>query len=55
MPPRRTCCAAWRSGAFEPLLDGTNADRVIKVGDWIVECGSGDALLKRFGQSSGLA
>ena len=29
------------------LLDGADADRLTDVGDWIVECGSGDELLER--------
>ena len=37
------------------LLDGVDADRLIDVGDWIVECVSGDELLDRVGQASGLA
>ncbi len=37
------------------LLDGADADRLIEVGDWIVECGSGDELLERLRQASGLA
>ena len=37
------------------LLEGADADRLIDVGDWIVECGSGDELLERVRQASGLA
>ena len=37
------------------LLDGADADRLIEVGDWIVECGSGDELLERLRQPSGMA
>ena len=37
------------------LLDGADADRLIEVGDWIVECGSGDELLERLRQAGGLA
>ena len=29
------------------LLEGAHADRLIEVGDWIVECGSGGELLER--------
>ena len=36
------------------LLDGADADRLIEVGDWIVECGSGDELLERLRQASDL-
>ena len=36
------------------LLEGADADRLIDVGDWIVECASGDELLGRVGQASGL-
>ena len=28
-------------------LDSADADRLTDVGDWIVECGSGDELLER--------
>ena len=34
------------------LLDGFDADRLIDVGDWIVDCASGDELLDRVGQAS---
>ena len=37
------------------LLEGADADRLIDVGDWIVECSSGDELLERVRQASGLA
>ena len=37
------------------LLEGADADRLIDVGDWIVDCASGDELLDRVGQVSGLA
>ena len=37
------------------LLEGADADRLIEVGDWIVDCASGDELLDRVGQASGLA
>ena len=37
------------------LLEGADAGRLIDVGDWIVECGSGDELLERVRQASGLA
>ena len=37
------------------LLEGADADRLVDVGDWIVECGSGDELLERVRQASGLA
>ncbi len=37
------------------LLDGADADRLIEVGDWIVECSSGDELLERLRQAGGLA
>ena len=37
------------------LLDGADADRLIEVGDWIVECGSGDELLERLRQAGELA
>ena len=43
---------AQRLGA---LLDSTDADRLIDVGDWIVECSSGDELLERVRQAGGLA
>ena len=33
------------------LLDGADAARLIEVGDWIVECGSGDELLERLRQA----
>ena len=36
------------------LLAGAEADRLIDVGDWIVECGSGDELLERVRQAGGL-
>ena len=36
------------------LLEDADADRLIEVGDWIVECGSGDELLERLRQASGL-
>ena len=36
------------------LLEGADADRLIEVGDWIVECGSGDELLERLRQASDL-
>ena len=36
------------------LLEGVEADRLIEVGDWIVECGSGGELLERLRQASGL-
>ncbi len=36
------------------LLEGADADRLIEVGDWIVECGSGNELLERLRQASGL-
>ena len=36
------------------LLEGADADHLIDVGDWIVECASGDELLDRVGQASGL-
>ena len=34
------------------LLDGADADRLIEVGDWVVDCASGDELLDRVGQAS---
>ena len=34
------------------LLEGANADRLIEVGDWILDCASGDELLDRLGQAS---
>ena len=34
------------------LLEGADADRLIDVGDWIVDCASGDELLDRVGQAS---
>ena len=34
------------------MLDGFDADRLIDVGDWIVDCASGDELLDRVGQAS---
>ena len=37
------------------LLVGIKADRLIEVGDWIFEYGSGDELLDRVRQASGLA
>ena len=37
------------------LLGGADADHLIDVGDWIVECASGDELLERVRQASGLA
>ena len=37
------------------LLEDADADRLIEVGDWIVECGSGDELLERLRQPSGMA
>ena len=37
------------------LLDDVDADRLIEVGDWIFECGSGDELLDQVRQASGLA
>ena len=37
------------------LLDGADAGRLIEVGDWIVECSSGDELLERVRQASGSA
>ncbi len=36
------------------LLEDADADRLIEVGDWIVECGSGDELLERLRQANGL-
>ena len=36
------------------LLDGVDADRLIDVGDWIVDCASGAELLDRVGQASDL-
>ena len=36
------------------LLDGTDAKRLIDVGDWIVECASGDELLDRVDQANRL-
>ena len=33
------------------LLDGADAGRLIEVGDWIVECGSGEELLERVRQA----
>ena len=36
------------------LLDGTDAKRLIDVGDWIVECASGDELLDRVDQGNRL-
>ncbi len=33
------------------LLEGTDAGRLIEVGDWIVECASGDELLDRLRQA----
>ena len=36
------------------LLDGVDADRLVEVGDWLVECASGDELLQRLRQASGL-
>ena len=37
------------------LLVGIEADRLIEVGDWIFECGSGDELLDRVRQAGGSA
>ena len=37
------------------LLDGADADRLTDVGGWIADCASGDELLNRVGQASGLA
>ena len=37
------------------LLEGADADRLTDVGGWIAECASGDELLDRVGQASGLA
>ncbi len=37
------------------LLEDADADRLIDVGDWIVECGSGNELLERLRQAGGLA
>ena len=37
------------------LLEGADADRLIDVGNWIVECANGDELLERVRQASGLA
>ena len=34
------------------LLEGADAGRLIEVGDWIVECASGDELLDRVRQAS---
>ena len=34
------------------LLDGADADRLIEMGDWIVDCASGDELLDQVGQAS---
>ena len=34
------------------LLEGADADRLIEVGDWILDCASGDELLDRVGQAS---
>ena len=34
------------------MLDDFDADRLIDVGDWIVDCASGDELLDRVGQAS---
>ena len=36
------------------LLVGIEAARLIDVGDWIFECGSGDELVHRVRQASGL-
>ena len=36
------------------LLEDADADRLIEVGDWIVECASGDELLDRVDQASAL-
>ena len=33
-------------------LDGADADRLNDVGDWIVECGSGDELLERLNRAN---
>ena len=33
------------------LLDGADAGRLIEVGDWILECGSGEELLERVRQA----
>ena len=33
------------------LLQSVDADRLIDVGDWIVDCASGDELLGRVGQA----
>ena len=33
------------------LLDSVEADRLVEVGDWIYECGSGDELLERVRQA----
>ena len=37
------------------LLDGADADRLIDVGGWIADCASGDELLDRVDEASGLA
>ena len=37
------------------LVDGVDADRLIDVSDWIVDCASGAELLDRVGQASDLA
>ena len=37
------------------LLAGIEAGRLLEVGDWIFECGSGGELLDRVRQASGLA
>ena len=47
----RKGCAARK----EALLEGTDANRLIDVGSWIADCASGDELLDRVGQASGLA
>ena len=36
------------------LLDSADADHLIDVGDWIVECANGDELLDRVRQASRL-
>ena len=39
------------AGSLAALLDGiADADRLEQVGEWLLVCDSGDALLARFGQ-----
>ena len=50
-PANHKGCAAGKKA----LLEGADADRLNDVGGWIADCASGDELLNRAGQASGLA